>query len=88
MEKALGFGGLMRFMNTIGSKLGEDTVDSPETNTGSELLTPEAAQQKMNQLKADPAWAEAFFGGKEHPGHADAVFRKEQLSKLISGVAG
>jgi len=87
MEKALGFGGLMRFMQNIGSKLGEDIVEGTDANTGSEVLTPAAAKQKMNELQADPQWTEAFFGGREHPGHADAVFRKEQLAKLISGVA-
>jgi len=86
MEKALGFGGLMRFMSNVGSKLGQDDNDSADTNTGSEVLTPDAARVKMGELQADPNWVEAFFGGKSHPGHADAVLKKANLSKLMSGV--
>jgi hypothetical protein len=87
MEKALGFGGLMKFMSNIGSKLGEDVLDSMESNAGSEVMTPAVAAQKLNELKADPNWVAAFFGGKDHPGNADAIAKKAQLSRFIAGGA-
>lgn len=85
MEAALGFGGLMRFMNSIGSKLGEDTLEGNDANV-SGVMTPETAKIKMSELTGSKEFMDAWMD-RSHPGHAAAVAKKESLSKMIMGQA-
>lgn len=84
MEKALGFGGLMRHMQNVGAKLGEDINDSTETNQGSTVMTPQQAATEMQKLNADTEWFAAWMD-KSNPGHEHAVERKAQLSRYMIG---
>jgi|TARA_Y100000310_G_scaffold321795_2_gene379948 hypothetical protein len=86
LEASLGFGGLMRFMHSLGSRLGEDTVDGSEDNVGSGLMTPESAKQAMLELNGSKEWFDAWMD-KDHPGHAAAVAKKQRLSKMMIGEA-
>ncbi len=85
LEKTMGYAPLMRFMSNIGSKLGEDTLIGTDTNTGSEVMTPAQAKIKMSELTGGREFTDAWMD-KNHPGHAAAVLKKENLAKMIAGV--
>ena len=85
MEAALGFGGLMRFMNSIGSKLGEDTLEGNDANV-SGVMTPAQAKIAMSELTGSKEFSDAWMD-RSHPGHAAAVAKKEALAKMIVGQA-
>jgi len=84
MEKALGFGGVMRHLNKIGAQLGEDSNDGNDENVGSGLMTPQSAQSALNELYGNKEFMEAWMD-KNHPGHAGALAKKERLSKMVMG---
>lgn len=64
LESALGFAGVMKFLNTVGSKLGEDTfVSGDSKNTSFAALTPAGAQARLAALKSDEAWTAKYLSG-------------------------
>jgi hypothetical protein len=64
LENALGHGDLMRFFAAIGEKMGEDKVVTGKGATSFDgALTPDAAQQKINQLKQDNEWVRRYVNG-------------------------
>ena len=52
LEKSMGFTGVMKFFDQIGSKLGEGSYINGDSNTGGSL-TPEAARGKLKLLIKD-----------------------------------
>lgn len=76
LEKAIGFDGLMKFMNAVGSQIGEAAYVDGQRNGGfgEEKLTPDQAKAKIQALKKD-----ADFTSKYTSGDASA---KEKMSRL------
>ena len=67
LEKTMGYDGVMRVMQNIGSKLGEAAFHSGDSRQGfgegGEALTPSQAQAKIKVLKADPGFTEKYLAG-------------------------
>lgn len=62
LEMALGYSGVMKFMHTLGSKLGESNFVSGEGNGGNfGALTPAGAQSRINALKSDPTFVSKYL---------------------------
>jgi hypothetical protein len=58
MEAALGYDGVMKHLYAIGSKIGEDkfVAGGNGQGFGGQILTPEAAQVRITELKSDKAF--------------------------------
>lgn len=81
LEKVMGFDGVMKFMNNLGSKVGEATFktgDGPTTFGGDgDILTPAQAKAKIASLKKDPTFTDKWRGGD-----AEAKARLSRLHKM------
>jgi hypothetical protein len=77
LEKAMGFSGVMKFFDTIGSKLGEADYVSAGQNNNSFAMTPEAARNKLQALKSDPDFVKRYAAG-DHTARAEM----ERLHKM------
>lgn len=86
LNKAWGGADAMKFVHGLSQQLGEDNIEGGDSGVGGDMLSPEAASQAMRELSANPVWQNAWMN-KSDPGHADAVAKKERLSKLMLGVA-
>lgn len=75
IENAIGTGEMMRLFAKIGRAQGEHNFESGGSGN-SFGMTPQAAQQRVAALKADPTWTAKYLGGD-----ADA---KAELAKLMS----
>lgn len=65
LEQALGFSGVMKFMNSIGGRLGEaEFVTNGNRNGSFGALTPEAARNRINSLKLDPDFTKRYIRGE------------------------
>lgn len=75
LEQVMGFAGVMKFMSSLGSKLGEGKfVGSDSGQTGFGTLTPEAAKNRIQTLRQDPGFVDRYIKG-------DAAAR-EEMDKL------
>lgn len=64
LENAMGFAGVMKFFNKIGSKLGEGKfVNGEGSPSFNGSLTPQAAQARINALRQDSEFIKRFTGG-------------------------
>jgi hypothetical protein len=65
LEKTMGFAGVMKFMNSLGSKLGEGSYVAGETKTDNFMgaLTPEAARNRISALRSDPTFVQKYVSG-------------------------
>lgn len=72
MEQQLGFGGLMKRMNEIGRKLGEDGYVSGNSNNG--VMTPAQARSKIAQLQGDKDFVQKYLAGN--------VQAREEMNRL------
>lgn len=64
LKQVMGPEGAMKFMHSIGSKLGvEGEFITPEQRATMAFGTPEGAKQRIEQLKADSAFAKRFAAG-------------------------
>lgn len=79
LETAMGYAGVMKFMHTLGSKVGEaDFVGGDSKTTGfGNMLSPEAARSQINSLKADPAFVRRYTAGD-----AEARQTMDRLHKM------
>jgi hypothetical protein len=75
----------MKFVHSLGGKLGEDSVDQGESVTGG-MLTPAAAQQQLGELSMNKEYMEAWLN-RTHPGHKAAVEKKSTLARQAAGQA-
>jgi hypothetical protein len=75
LESAMGTGELLKFMAKIGRGLTEHTFEGGRS-TSTFGMTPEAAKQRINDLRSDRAWA-----GKYMSGDAEA---KAEMQRLMS----
>lgn len=76
IEGAIGTGDLLKLMSQIGRGMTEDKFVSGGS-TNSFGMTPAAAQQRVNALKADPAWSAKYISGD-----ADARAEMQRLMSL------
>lgn len=86
LESALGFGGLMRFMANVGSKLGEHNFETGE-NEGRSFggaMTPAEANKELQRLMSDPKFMDAWTN-RRHPEHQAALDKKARLTRMAVG---
>jgi hypothetical protein len=62
LETAMGFDGVMKFFDAVGSKIGEAQFVNPNRSDGFSL-TPDAAMSKISRLKSDPEFIKKYAGG-------------------------
>lgn len=75
IEQAIGAGEMLKLMSRIGRGLTEHSFEGGNTISGFGM-TPEAARQRINSLKADRDWSAKYLSG-----NADA---KAELARLMS----
>lgn len=75
IEQAIGAGEMLKLMSRIGRGLTEHSFEGGNTTSGFGM-TPEAARQRINSLKADRDWSSKYLSG-----NADA---KAELARLMS----
>jgi len=66
MENAVGFDGVMKLMNGLGTRLGEADYVSGQASGGfgeSAVLTPDQARGKLENLKKDPEFTAKYLAG-------------------------
>jgi hypothetical protein len=78
MEQALGFGGLMKLMHSIGSKVGEASFVSGESGGAGRfgVMAPAQAQAQIKALQGDAGFIKRYTAGD-----ADAKSTMERLHK-------
>ena len=76
LENALGTGEMLKFMSRIGRGLTEHNFEGGRSATGFGM-TPEAAQQRISQLREDRDFTAKYLGG-----NADARAEMERLMRL------
>lgn len=78
LEKVMGFDGVMKFMNNIGSKIGEAAFHSGGPSKGfgqdGDILTPSQARAKIDALKRDSDFTQKYLAGDPNA--------KERLTRL------
>lgn len=74
IENAMGTGEMLKFMSRIGRGLTEHTFEGGKSTT-SFGTTPEAARQKISELRSDTTWSTKYMSG-------DAAAQKE-LQRLM-----
>lgn len=77
LKAAMGADGAMKFLHTIGTKLGEDQFVTGKGGGGFGAMTPAAAQAQIKTLQGD-----AEFRTKLVNGNADAKAQWERLHKM------
>jgi hypothetical protein len=76
MENAMGTKGLLEFMSRVGRGLTEHNFESGRT-TNSFGMTPDAAKNRIQQLRGDKEWSSKYLSG-----NADARAEMDRLMKL------
>jgi hypothetical protein len=84
LETALGYAGTIKFMATLGQKLGEDGfVSGDGGNKGfSGTQTPAEAAAEWEKMKLDPT-AKSALQDPMHPGHKAAKAKQTNLFKIM-----
>lgn len=80
MEKAIGFDGVMKFMNSIGERIGEGKYHAGTGDGqgfGNGVLTPERARAEINKLKQDNTFVQ-----KWQAGDIDSRRKMEELHQM------
>lgn len=80
MEKAVGFSGLLKLMNRIGSKLGEDSFEGSSSGAGFGAMTPAQATAEMETLRNDDRFRTRYLNGDK-----DAVAKMDRLMRFANG---
>ena len=80
LEESLGFGGLMKMMHNVGSKVGEDSFVSGGSDNGFGGQTPNQAISAISDLKADAA-----FRGRLMNGDKSAQEKWDRLHRVAYG---
>lgn len=77
----------MKFVDNLASKLGEAPMDNDNINPTGGMLTPAAAKVELSKLSLDKEFMTAWLD-RSHPSHKWAMEKKQNLSKMASGIAG
>ncbi|RJO61602.1 MAG: hypothetical protein C4542_06065 [Dehalococcoidia bacterium] len=84
LQQAIGFAGVMKFMATVGAKMGEDTFEEGgDKGGGFGLLSPAEAKAELDRLMSDKDFKTAWLD-KNHPRHAEMMERKARLVQMAS----
>lgn len=77
LESSMGFAGVMKLMQSLGSKLGEDAFVSGGSrgNGGFNVMTPEAARSRLGALKQDKSFVSRYTTGD--------VGAKDEMTHLL-----
>lgn len=75
IENAMGTGDMLKFMARIGRGLTEHTFEGGKSTSGFGM-TPEAAKQRLTQLRGDPDWSKQYLAG-----NAEA---RNEMARLMS----
>jgi hypothetical protein len=87
LRNSMGPVAAMKFVDNLASKLGEAPMDNDNINPTGGMRTPAAARVELSQLGLDKDFMVAWLD-KGHPAHRAAVEKKQNLSKMASGIAG
>lgn len=80
LEGGMGFGGLMKFMHGLGTKLGEDKFVGGQTGQGfSGAMTPAQAQARINALRNDGEFVTKYIAG-----NVESKAEMERLHKMLT----
>lgn len=76
MESSMGFGGVMRFMHSLGAKLGEDTFvgGGNQGGGGFGVMSPAAALNRLAELRKDHGFIKRYAAGD--------IAAKDEMNKL------
>lgn len=74
LEQAMGYAGVMKFMHTLGSKVGEDSFVTGKGGGSFGAMTPEAARNRISALRQDGDFVRRYTAGE--------VSAKEEMAKL------
>ena len=83
LKNAMGPAKACKFIDGLYAKLGDDALVEP-TGREPSVLTPAQATMKRNELLGDKLFMEAWQK-PNHPGHAEAVARMTNVSRMIYG---
>lgn len=76
LEKAVGYAGVMKMFQKIGSAIGEDKFISQDGSNNKGILTREQAVARKAELMADDAWVKRYSAG-------DTAANRELTSLLV-----
>lgn len=62
LQNSLGYDGVMKLMNNIGKRIGEDKFASGEASGGG-AMTPAGAKARIQQLQQDREWTNKYLAG-------------------------
>jgi len=80
LENAMGYDGVMKFLQNIGSKIGESSFVGPNSPQGfGNVMTPAQAKYEISELKNDKGFIQRWASGDR-----EAKLRFEQLHKWAS----
>jgi hypothetical protein len=85
LREAMGPAAAMKFVYSLGARLGEDLTPTDVAGKKSAELTPDAAQAEWNRLRNDQGFQQAWLN-KSDPQHNWALEKKAQLMRQIAGV--
>ena len=80
MEKAMGFSGLLKLMNRIGGKLGEDAFEGGSGTASFGAMTPAQATAELETLRHDDRFRARYLSGDP-----DAVAKMDRLMRFANG---
>jgi hypothetical protein len=79
LEKTVGYAKVMEMFRQIGSKIGEDKFVNNGNGPGSDVMTADQAQAKIDLLAKDEGWMAKF-----NAGDVQATSEFDNLTKLIT----
>ena len=86
LKASMGPAGAMKFIDSLGAKMGEDGHIEGDGGSSGGPLTPSSAALALSELTGNKEFMDAWVD-RMHPGHKAAVEKKAALSRLASGVA-
>lgn len=63
LEGVVGYDKVMEMFRVVGTKIGEDKFVTTGGNNSGGVMTQEAAQERLNELKTDKEWTKRFLDG-------------------------
>lgn len=86
IENALGTLRMMKLFHSVGTRTAEGELVGAGDNISGFGVSPAGAKSRMESLKADKEFMEAYLNSR-NPGHSAAVNRMFDLQKIASGEA-
>lgn len=80
LESSMGTGQMLKMFAKIGSRMGEDTFENGDGNSGGFGISPAQAQSQIGELKSDKAFMDAYLKGDKA-----AISKMQRLMELAYG---